>query len=208
MFNFDSIPSIIINNPVNNSIIKSNTAIDLSITDDNELANVTVSWDNDLPTLLAPPYTLFTKSGDGKHILVIKATDTNGNINITNLMLTVDDLKPGIGLKEKQNNTEIDSNTVIELTITDENGLDAVLVEWDSLGNTTITSSLKTSSPSTSGLHYLKVYASDKAGNWALTIYIFTVRSSSNESTPFLEFSSLFTFLTITVYLRKRTKKT
>ena len=65
------------------------------------------------------------------------------------------------------NNTSYKSGSQISFDISDPNGFTNATYHWDSNTNTTASSSMSISIPTSEGQHILYVYAKDPAGNWA-----------------------------------------
>ncbi len=172
-------PIISLINPTNNSIHPSGTTIDLSFTDKNGISHVLYNWDGAVNATLASPYDLILPVDAGQHILRVYAQDTAGNWAYRKFVFTTDDIKPNITLISPANDTSQASGTSITANVTDANTLQQVRYSWDGNTNTTLllsNSSLEftTSLPRPDGVHTLKVYAQDTAGNWASVTYIFT----------------------------------
>ncbi|MCF2137529.1 MAG: Ig-like domain-containing protein [Candidatus Thorarchaeota archaeon] len=176
----DTAPVITLVSPSNGSLITSSTTIDLSITDSNTLNQVLYNWDETSNTTLSSPYDV-TAAGlsEGTHWLYVYAQDAAGNEASSKYQFTVDDTAPVILLNSPSNGSEIQSGTLIDLSVTDSH-LDYVWYNWDGGTNSTLTSPFDISTSGLAeGTHLLTVYAQDEAGNQAQETYPFLIDDTS-----------------------------
>jgi hypothetical protein len=172
-------PSVILNSPINNTLQKSGITIDVGISDTN-LATVYHKWDTSSPTEWNTPYDTSLPSGDGQHILYVNATDAAGNSNYTLFIFYTDDTKPTVILNSPSNETVHNGNTLIDLSVSDTN-LASVQYRWDSGTSGPLSSPYDTNLPFGDGLHTLYVNASDDAGNFNYSIFVFTTDDTNPE---------------------------
>ena len=105
-FEIDISPPVIeITSPANNSIIKVDDYIDLSISDIN-LNNVTYSINNGTINPISEPFQIYTKDwSDGVHYIIINADDQAGNVNKKWFIFLKDTTIPVITLISPLNDT-------------------------------------------------------------------------------------------------------
>ncbi|MFX1532613.1 MAG: SBBP repeat-containing protein [Promethearchaeota archaeon] len=112
---------------------------------------------------------------------------TYGGLDAYVAKFITDDTPPTITLASPANGTTHSSGTIIDLTITDLNGISQVRYNWDGGTNATLTTPYQTTLPVGNGPHVLRVYAQDQAGNWASQKYVFTTKdptSTTSSTTP------------------------
>ncbi|MHA1781228.1 MAG: Ig-like domain-containing protein [Candidatus Thorarchaeota archaeon] len=172
----DTAPVITLVAPSNGSLITSSTTIDLSITDSNTLDQVLYNWDETSNATLSSPYDVPTAGlSEGTHWLYVYAQDAAGNEVSSKYQFTVDDTAPVILLSSPSNGSEIQSGTLIDLSVTEPH-IDYVRYNWDGGTNSTLTSPFDISTSGlTEGTHILTVYAQDEAGNSAQKTYSFLI---------------------------------
>lgn len=165
-------PLITLVSPDDGTVHKSNTAINLTISD-LYLNTVMYNWDSESWTVFPSPYDLTLPSGDGEHTLQINASDIAGNWIIETYVFTTDDTPPLIALITPVNESIHQSNSVIDLTISDID-LDIVTYKWDTDSWTTLPSPYDPTLPSGDGVHRLEINATDRLGHWIVITYMFT----------------------------------
>lgn len=175
-----SAPTITLNDPPNESCIKNDSVIDLSVYDNTFLDNVNYSWDDESPTILDSPYDLDVQLRNGYHNLTIRAVDISGNIASECYNFTVDTSHPSISLLNIENNTIQLPNRLVNLSIEDASGVDSVFYNWDGDNNNSIEDPYEVYTPMTGGTHNLYVFANDTMGNQITNrTYIFIVDTAA-----------------------------
>ncbi|MFX1251451.1 MAG: SBBP repeat-containing protein [Promethearchaeota archaeon] len=197
-------PTITLNSPANNSIWVSGTIISFTIWDNTTISHVLYSWDGGANMTLTVPYDILLPSGDDSHILYIYANDSSNNWSYKRFVFTTDDTGPIIALNNPANATTHPSGTVINLSISDINGVSHIFYSWDGGSNITLNTPYNIALPTGNGLHVLQVYANDSLGNWAMQVYVFTTQDIT--STTSITTTSTTTpisadFFTIEVFL-------
>ena len=173
----DTAPTITLNNPADNSEIKSSTDIDLDVSDTNTLYEALYAWDGNANSSLSSPYDVSTTGlTEGTHILHVYARDNAENWASETYTFIIDDTAPTITLNTPSDNSEIQSGTTIDLSVTETNTLSQVLYAWDGGSNSTLPSPYDVSTSGLNeGTHVLHVYAGDAADNWASESYTFII---------------------------------
>jgi parallel beta-helix repeat protein len=178
-FTIDStLPTIILNEPGNNSIIPSGTILDFSVVDSNLLhVNISINGGAEVPFL--DPFDNSTEGWlDGDYIVQINAVDMAGNSNSSWYFFTIDSLKPTIVLKTPDNNAIIIGGVIINCTVTD---LHLFQVNYSLNGGSDISLpdpyDIQTSGW-LDGDYTIQINAVDLAGNSDSTWYHFTIDSS------------------------------
>ncbi|UCE37523.1 MAG: right-handed parallel beta-helix repeat-containing protein [Thermoplasmata archaeon] len=176
---FDNSPPIIeLISPSNNSIIRSGTTIDFSISDPN-LYEVTYTV-NDGPTqsLVAPYDILTTEWEDESHVIDITAKDTHDNVAALWFSFTIDSTPPEIMLNSPENNSIIPAATVIDVSVSDTN-LDSVFYSIDDGAWEELNQPYDIITDTWIDDNYIvTLNASDLANNFKVTWYNFTIDSS------------------------------
>ncbi|UCE74707.1 MAG: right-handed parallel beta-helix repeat-containing protein [Methanomassiliicoccales archaeon] len=162
----DSIsPSITLNSPKNNSVVKAGALIDLSISDVN-LYNVIYSINGGTKKELPSPYELDTSTwGDGNYIITINASDRADNFKLDFFNITIDSTPPKVQLSSPQNNSIIESDVEISLTISDENLHQVTYSINDGSAKSFLEHYLIDTSSWSDGQYDIKINAKDMAGN-------------------------------------------
>jgi hypothetical protein len=89
-------PTISLSSPVNGSLIRNGTIIDIAITDANPV-DVEYSVNDELPSTLPYPYNINTSDwADGNHVIEIHASDPAGNANGASYTFTLDGTQPEV----------------------------------------------------------------------------------------------------------------
>ncbi len=112
-------PTIILNAPMNNSVIPAGTLLDFNITDPNlTQVNYSINGSADFP--FSDPYDLSTGGWtDGNYTVQINALDLVGNLNSSWYFFTIDSNPPTIILNAPGNNSVIPDGTVLNFTVFD-----------------------------------------------------------------------------------------
>jgi hypothetical protein len=116
-FNFTiaSYPSIFLDSPSNNSLIKAGTLIEFTIIDDN-LDHVNYSLNSGVNQTLLDPYDINTSAlADGPYWIEVHAIDTAGNENSSMYFFTIDSTPPQINMVSHANNSYILPDVIVFL---------------------------------------------------------------------------------------------
>ncbi|MFX0060792.1 MAG: SBBP repeat-containing protein [Candidatus Hermodarchaeota archaeon] len=169
-------PDINLLSPANNSAAQSGSTIDLDITDQNSgVSHVLYNWDGaPSNTTLAAPYDLTVPSGEVSHVLEVFANDSLDNWEDKIFVFITDDTDPVITLNSPANESIQAPGTIIDFTITDANGIDQVLYNWDYGNKFNLTSPYDLPLITGDGPHVLQIYALDPAGNRAEETLVYT----------------------------------
>ncbi len=167
-------PSIMLNSPDNNSIIKAGYLINFSISDQ-YLNKCFCSIDGGSEQELSEPYEINSSTwDDGSHTVLLKVGDLAANFKLRWFNFTIDSTPPEIILNSPENNTIISEDLEINLTISDVN---LYKVTYSKNGG-----AAKTFSPPynlnmsqwSDGEYTISIYADDKAGNFNERWFVFT----------------------------------
>lgn len=111
------IPTIILNNPLNNSISLPGTIIGFDIFD-NDLKSVRYWKDGVLFDNFLPPYTISTIGWtDSTHQIKVSANDTHNNVITRIFYFTIDSLPPVVNIISPSNNSVISSGTILDFSV-------------------------------------------------------------------------------------------
>ncbi len=175
----DTAPTLDLAAPcVNNSIYRSTTLVNFTITDDAGIGTVQYYWDAQTSnTTLGSPYRMPIVTGDTDHWLHIYANDSLGNLVEKFYNFITDDTAPTLDLKLPVTNNSVHvSGTIIELEPADLHGISKVLYHWDAeVTNVTLDAApFQLALMATDGTHWLHAYANDTVGNWVEQLYNIT----------------------------------
>ncbi len=168
-------PSVSLVSPSNGSVIPAGTTLDLSVTDLNGLSGVT--WDNGGgPTALASPFDISTAGwSDGSYTVDVTATDVAGNTAVRFYDFELDSLGPSISLAAPSNGSVIAPGTIVDLVVSDTNGVSNVT--WDNGSGAVTTASPYDINTTTwpDGGTSVTVTAYDTVGNVRVEVFEFTL---------------------------------
>ncbi|HIE34486.1 MAG TPA: hypothetical protein EYP86_05045 [Candidatus Altiarchaeales archaeon] len=139
IFTVDTIPpSIILNSPVNNSVINSGTWINLTIVDTTRVDKAWYSVNNGTNMTLNSPYNINTTNWvEGLKIVSIWANDSLNNLNNKIYYFTIDNTLPKITVYSPENNSYINVNTPSLNVSINDSRLDSFWYSLDSGVNET-----------------------------------------------------------------------
>jgi hypothetical protein len=179
-------PTITLLSPLNNSIYQSGIMIELEINDVDGLSIVLYNWDNSTNSSLISPFDVPLLIGDGIHILNIYSNDTYGFMSHEQFIFITDDTPPNITLVEFEEYSIHNSNTFIDLNISDNFGISFIIFNWDNGFNRTLTGYNNITTPMVDGDHILTIYANDSANNWVMKTFTFV----TDDTPPIIELLS------------------
>ena len=116
-------------------------------------------------------YNNFTNLTDGNYTFKAYAYDEAGNMNFTETRtITVDTIAPNVTINLPQNTTYISATTIFNATATDTNGVSACVYSLDNALNKSMINTFgnewnATNLSMTEGIHIVKFYCNDTAGN-------------------------------------------
>src|SRR3989339_702170 len=116
-------------------------------------------------------YNNFTNLTDGDYTFKAYAYDEAGNMNFTETRtITVDTIAPNVTINLPQNTTYISATTIFNATATDTNGVSACVYSLDNALNKSMINTFgnewnATNLSMTEGIHIVKFYCNDTAGN-------------------------------------------
>ncbi|MCK4613658.1 MAG: Ig-like domain-containing protein, partial [Thermoplasmata archaeon] len=170
-------PIIILNSPVNNSVILPGTILDFDVQDEH-LNLVNYSINGEPPQEFVELYNINTSIWrDGIYSVEIRTNDTVGNINISTFNFIVDSVKPVILLNSPDNNSVITPGTLIDIEIVDEN-IHEVYCKINDSENQILNAPYHLNTTGWSDdIFTLKIHAIDGAGNEAIQTYEITIDS-------------------------------
>jgi hypothetical protein len=177
----DTIVPVIVYSVQNYTIMNSNLDISLSVTDNDEVVNVTYSWDDGNSVTLIEPYLITLPESNGLHTLTILASDNAGNEISQTMIIIIDNIEPIIILESPNNGSHVLTNTIIYVNITDLN-LESVIYNWNGEENQTWITPYEVIIPNAEGQHILFVYAKDNADNWSHKSFLFIIDQANDTS--------------------------
>jgi len=102
-------PNITLNSPADGAIVKAGTIVDISVTDNVQLADVSYILNMD-PSVAAGPSIILNTSGwaDGPTVIQVTAADAAGNVIQENFVVIIDKFAPGINLTSPSSGDTLD----------------------------------------------------------------------------------------------------
>ena len=179
-------PNILLINPTTGIYQKPNSIINISVTDDHSLLKVEYKWDTadkfSSFVLSNGSYISLLINSDGNHTITIFATDVAGNIALMSFSFITDGTAPEIVLLSPENSAILHTDTLINISITDNFAVEKALFNWDGTENSTFSPPYSINLVAINGTHRLNVFAEDLAGNWISQSYLFTIILPSSAS--------------------------
>ena len=176
IFTIDSFkPMIILNSPINNSIIPAKTILNFSIIDLNlYLANYSLNGGADIP--LSYPFNVSTTGWiDRDNTVQITAVDVVGNSNTSWFFFTIDSKEPTIILISPSNNSIIPAGTSLEFSIIEPN-LSQANYSVNGLEGISVSEPFSINTEGwADGAYTVQINASDLAGNSNSSLFLFTI---------------------------------
>jgi parallel beta-helix repeat protein len=172
-------PVIILNDPLNNSVLLSGIILNFSILDSN-LSQVTYSINGGVDTPFLDPYDISTSGWmDGDYTILINATDMAGNLNSSWYFFTLDSAKPTIQLISPLNNSIIPAGTILNFSVLDSN-IDLVNYSINGGIDTPLSDPFDISTSGwVDGDYAVQINTKDMVGNTNSSWYFFTVDATS-----------------------------
>jgi DNA-directed RNA polymerase subunit RPC12/RpoP len=172
-------PSIVLNNPENNSVIPNSTILDFSIIE-SHLTQINYSINGGIDTPLTDPFNI-SISGlpDGDYTVQINAVDLAGNSNSSWYFFTIDSTLPTIILEAPENNSIVQNGIILNFSIVDSH---LMQVNYSINGGADINLSdpfnISTLGWS-DGDYTIQINTMDLAGNSNISGYFITLDSTS-----------------------------
>lgn len=176
-------PSVVINNPLSSSTVKGAVAVDVSASDNVEVAKVDLFVNGKLwATSTTAPHSFAwdtTTSADGMVSLVANAWDNSGNmaaskaisVKVSNV---IDVQAPTVTFTSPSNGSKLGNSTTVSISANDNVGVDSITLSINGktvmtvTGGNTLTYKWSTRKVS-AGTHVLTAVAKDAAGNSTTT---------------------------------------
>ena len=159
-FTIDSVsPNVSILNPKNaifNNVIQ---LIEILATDENGIDTIWYNWEGVNVTYTTPTYITFN---EGLNTIQAWANDSVGNIGSAYISFYIDSVKPLVSILSPINSIYADPTQLVEITATDENGIDAIWYNWEGVNVTYTTPTYITFNE---GLNTIQAWANDSMGN-------------------------------------------
>jgi surface protein len=169
-FTVDSVtPSVSILNPKNAIYNNATQLIEILATDENGIDKIWYNWEDVNVTYTSPMNITFN---EGVNTINIWANDSMGNIGSTNISFYIDSIKPIVSILSPNDGVYADPAQLVEITATDESGIDAIWYNWEGVN---ITYTGPTYIAFNEGLNILQVWANDSTGNIGSTSVTFTI---------------------------------
>ncbi len=123
-----------------------------------------------------------TLLSDGSYNINFWANDSAGNINQTNVSITVDNTLPQVIINSPQNNSVVQASSVLLNASIVETNPDTLWWQLDSNGTNitgcTSCNSYETTIPLSDGDHYIEVWTNDSSDNLGYNITYFTIANT------------------------------
>lgn len=180
-------PLAVINAPTEGSYVKGTVIVDVTGTDEN-FEEMGLSIDGTLVESWSisgsHPYGWDTMNyPDGSHTLTLTIYDKAGNINETDVTVTMDNTLPALSIVSPSSGDFLKGTVLVELTGNDDNFDKMELYFDDTLVETFSTSGTNTYTWNTltytDGVHTISLAVNDKAGNSATDVITVTIDNTS-----------------------------
>lgn len=168
-------PEIVLDSPMNDSLISGGATISLSITDDTDFT-AQYRVDGGLWNILAEPYDISASQlPEGTVSVDVRATDSDGLVSVLSLVFEVDKTAPTIDLTDPEDGSVIAPGAVIDVDVADPH-IHAIeyLVNGQSMGFLAPPYSLSTDGWN-EGENTLTIEAVDSVGNSARDSWSFII---------------------------------
>jgi surface protein len=164
-----TVPSLSILNPTNSIYTNSTQLVEITATDENGIDSIWFNWEGMNITYTGPTY---ISLNEGLNTIYAWANDTAGNVGSAILSFTVDTTGPSISVLNPTNTIYNDVTQLVEITATDDNGIDAIWFKWE---GTNVTYSGLTYITFKEGLNTIYAWANDSVGNVGMNSISFVI---------------------------------
>jgi len=166
-------PTIELTDLNNNTAYQSGLSVNISYSDNYMAIWLRHNWNGGINyTNTVQPITTLPAT-EGVHVLNVYSSDYAGNEVAKRFVFIIDNTSPTITLPNHTNESTYLTNSIINLDISDVNGIDSVEYNWDDTTNVVLTTPYNVALPSTEGTHTLTVTAKDQAENIVQSTFVF-----------------------------------
>ncbi|MEE9378780.1 MAG: hypothetical protein V3V33_12180, partial [Candidatus Lokiarchaeia archaeon] len=181
-FTIDTIaPTVEFMSPTNTTYPDAEQLLSITATDDSGIDTVWYNWEGSNVTYTVPQNTTFS---EGLNTIYAWANDSEGNVGSTSVPFTIDTTAPIVEITSLTNTTYPDAEQLLNITATDDNGIDTVWYNWEGSNETyTVPQNITFSE----GLNTIYVWANDsvgKVGSTSITLTIDTVAPTVEITSP------------------------
>ena len=163
------IPIVEITSPINTTYPDSEQLLNITATDDKGINTVWYSWEGSNETYTVPQNIAFS---EGLNTIYAWANDSVGNVGLTLVAFTIDTTAPTIEITSPTNKTYSDAEQLLNITTTDDNGIDTVWYNWE---GSNVTYTVPQNITFSEGLNTIYAWANDSEGNVGSTSVAFTI---------------------------------
>jgi len=177
----DIFPIIILSCPDNNSAIRANDSIQISILNPYDVW-VYYTLDEGVGQGLESPYNIITANWeDGRKTITVWVEDTQGTRKTASFNITIDSSPPEIMLISPENNSVIAPGSVIDFDISDP-FLDGARYSINNATYTIFSAPFDIDTSSwANGSYLIEIYTYDFNGNTNISMYNFTINTTQQE---------------------------
>ena len=169
-FNIDIIvPTVEITSPTNTIYLSAEQLLNITATDNKGIDTVWYNWEGSNETYTVPQNITFS---EGLNTIYAWANDSGGNVGLTLVIFTIDTTGPIVEITSPTNITYSDAQQLLNITATDDNGIDTIWYNWE--GNN-LTYTIPQIITFTENLNTIYAWANDSQGNVGSTSVVFTI---------------------------------
>ena len=166
-------PIVEIKSPTNTIFPEAKRLLNITATDDNGIDTIWYNWEGSNETYTAPQNITFN---EGLNTIYAWANDSVGNIGSSLVTFTIDTTAPTVEIKSPTNKIYSDAKRLLNITATDDNGIDTIWFNWE---GSNVTYTIPQNITFGEGLNTIYVWANDSVGNTGSTSISFTILSNS-----------------------------
>jgi len=169
-------PTVEILSPINTIYNNATQLLELTATDNNGIDKIWYNWDGTNVTYTSAQNITFH---EGVNTIYAWANDSAGHVGATSVTFTIDSAAPTVEILRPINTIYNNATQLLELTATDNNGIDKIWYNWEGT-NVTYTSALDITF--NEGLNTIYAWSNDSVGNMGATSITFVISLSNYTS--------------------------
>jgi surface protein len=162
-------PTVVITSPTNKTYSDAEQLLNITVTDDTGIDTIWYNWEGNNLIYTSPQAIMFS---EGLNMLYAWAKDSAGNVGLTSVAFTIDTTAPTFEIASPTNTTYPDAEQVLNITATDDNGIDMIWYNWEGSNETyTVPENITFNE----GQNTIYIWANDSIGNIGSTSIVFTI---------------------------------
>ena len=121
-------PTVEITSPTNTTYPEAEQLLNITVTDDNGIDRIWYNWKGTNETYTVPQEIMFS---EGLNTIYAWAKDSVGHIGSSLVSFTIDPTVPSIEITSPSNTTYSEAEQLLNITATDDTGIDTIWYNWD-----------------------------------------------------------------------------